>query len=66
MDDVIEVRPLDGAWIVACGARIGTLQFPTRWDAVEAAREAALTAGVDAVHFGLSGAEIYRARAIMA
>jgi hypothetical protein len=66
MDDAFEVRPSNGRWTVACGEQIGTLEFPTRLDAVEVAREAALTAGVAVVHFGLSGAEVYRAPAIMA
>ena len=66
MNEAIEVRPHDGRWAVLCGDHIGALEFPTRQDAVEAAREAALTAGVDAVHFGLSGREVYRAAAIMA
>ena len=65
MDNAIAVRPQDGRWTVVCGDQIGTLVFATRLDAVQAAREAALTAGVDAVHFGLSGNEVYR-QAIMA
>ena len=66
MDDAIEVRPRDGRWTVICGEPIGTLEFVTRLDAVEVAREAALTAGVAAVHFGLSGAEVYRTAATLA
>ena len=65
-EDVIQVRPHEGRWAVLCGDQIGNLVFVTRLDAVEAAREAALTAGVPVVHFGLSGAEVYRAAATMA
>lgn len=64
-EDAIHVRPHEGRWTVLCGDQIGSLVFPTRLDAVEAATQAALTAGVDAVHFGLSGNEVFR-RAIMA
>lgn len=59
-EDMIQVRPHDGRWAVLCGDQIGSLVFATRLDAVEAAGQAALTAGVPAVHYGMSGNEVYR------
>ena len=60
-DTAIHVTPHEGQWGVRSGgAGEPELVFPTRIDAVQAAREAAKTAGVAVLYHGPTGNVVYR------